>query len=65
MKKSMERSLKLKCSGCGHWNCISINIPINKIFIEQSTPEPKVKAYVPMYEPLEVLKCMKCEKSTS
>ena len=54
----MERSLKLKCSNCGHWN----RIPVNKIFIEQSSSEPKVKVLIPMYEPLEVSKCKKCGK---
>ena len=54
----MERQLKMKCSSCGHWN----RVPVNKIFIEQNTPEPKVKAYVPMYAPLEVTKCEKCSK---
>ena len=34
----------------------------NKIFIEQNTIEPKVKAMIPMYEPLEVTKCEKCSK---
>ena len=32
------------------------------MFIEQDTIEPKVKANVPMYEPLEVVKCEKCGK---
>jgi len=32
------------------------------IFFEQSSSEPKVKAYIPMYEPLEVTKCKKCGK---
>jgi len=31
-----------------------------KVFIEQNTPEPKVKAYIPMYEPLQTSKCDKC-----
>ena len=35
---------------------------MNKIFIEQNTPEPKVKAYIPMCKPLEVSKCEKCGK---
>ncbi|MCP8309795.1 MAG: hypothetical protein H3Z54_14100 [archaeon] len=35
----------------------------NKIFIEQNTPEPKVKAFIPMYEPLEVTKYKKCSKT--
>jgi len=48
----------LKCPSCGHWN----RVLVNKIFIEQETSEPKVKAYIPMYEPLEVVKCKKCSK---
>ena len=34
----------------------------NKIFLEQTSPEPKVKVLIPMYEPLEVTKCKKCGK---
>jgi hypothetical protein len=48
----------MKCRGCGHWN----RIPVNKIFLEQQTSEPKVTAYIPMYDPLEVAKCTKCGK---
>jgi len=36
-----------------------------KIFVEQETSEPKVKAYIPIYEPLEVVKCKKCGKITA
>jgi phage FluMu protein Com len=54
----MERSLKLKCSHCGHWN----SVQVNKVFIEQETSEPKVKAYIPMYEPLKTKTCKKCGK---
>jgi hypothetical protein len=35
---------------------------VNKLFIEQPTSEPKVKAYIPMYEPLKVETCKKCGK---
>jgi len=49
----------MKCSGCGHWN----RVPVNKIFVEQPFPEPKVKVMIPMYEPLEVIKCKKCGKA--
>ena len=28
---------------------------------EQNSPEPKVKVLIPMYEPLEVSKCEKCD----
>jgi phage FluMu protein Com len=50
--------LRMKCPSCGHWN----RIPVNKIFLEQPTSEPKVKAYIPMYEPLKVEACKKCGK---
>ena len=52
----MRKTLRMKCSNCGHWNRVSVN----KVFIEQNTPEPKVKALIPMYEPLQVSKCEKC-----
>jgi hypothetical protein len=49
----------MKCSSCGQWN----RVAVNKIFLEQTNPiEPKVKAYIPMYEPLETVKCKKCNK---
>lgn len=50
--------LRMKCSNCGHWN----RVPVNKIFVPQKSPEPKVKVMIPMYEPLEVAKCKKCGK---
>jgi hypothetical protein len=49
----------MKCSSCGYWN----RILVNKIFLEQPNPiEPKVRAYIPMHEPLETVKCKKCGK---
>jgi ribosomal protein S27E len=56
--RHMKRFPRMKCKACGHWN----RVPVNKIFIEQNTLESKVKAYVPMYEPLETVKCKKCNK---
>jgi len=35
-------------------------VPVNKIFVEQDIPESKVNAYIPMYNPLETVKCKKC-----
>lgn len=32
-------------------------MPVNKVLVEQPTSEPKVKAYVVIYEPLQVVKC--------
>jgi len=40
----------MKCPNCGYWN----TVPVNKVFIEQNTPEPNVKALIRMYEPLEI-----------
>jgi len=37
-------------------------VPVDKIFIEQNSPEPKVKVIIPMYEPSEVTRCEKCGK---
>jgi len=54
--ENMKRTLKMKCPNCGHWNRVSVN----KLFIEQPSPEPKVKVMIPMYEPLQVSKCEKC-----
>ena len=54
----MARHLRMKCSGCGHWN----KVLVNKIFVEQPSPEPKVKVLIPMYEPLEVTRCKKYSK---
>jgi RNase P subunit RPR2 len=52
----LKTKLRMKCRECGHWN----SFPANKIFIEQATSEPKVKACMPMYDPLEVVRCKKC-----
>jgi len=49
----MRTRLRMKCPACGHWN----RVPANKIFIEQPSPEPKVRVMIPMYEPLEIVKC--------
>ena len=54
----MKRILRMKCSYCGHWN----RVPASKVFIEQNTFDSRVKAYIRVYEPLEVVKCKKCGK---
>ena len=51
----------MKYRFCGYWN----RDPVNKIFIQQNSPEPKARVFIPMYEPLEVVKCKKCGKSYS
>ena len=53
---NIKRVLRMKCKNCGHWN----RIEVNKIFIEQPYPEPKVKVLIPMYKPLKTEKCEKC-----
>jgi len=52
----MQKRLRMKCPYCGHWN----KIPVNNIFVEPLSSEPKVKVFIPMYEPLEVSNCEKC-----
>jgi hypothetical protein len=52
----MKTNLEMKCPYCGHWN----RVPVSKIFVEQSSPEPKVQVFVPMYNPLQITKCKKC-----
>jgi hypothetical protein len=32
------------------------------VFVEQNSPERKVKVFIPMYEPLQFSKCGKCRK---
>lgn len=55
-RETIETKLKLKCSECGQVNTVSVS----KVFVKQDTSEPKVEAYIPMYEPLEIVKCEKC-----
>ena len=38
------------------------DVPIDKLFVEQPSPEPEVKVMLPMYEPFKVSKCEKCGK---
>jgi len=52
----MKTNLRMKCFSCGHWN----RVPVNKVFVEQDSPEPKVKVFIPMYLPLQASKCEKC-----
>jgi hypothetical protein len=48
----------MRCQICGHWN----KVQVNKVIVEQISPEPKVKVFIPMYEPLRVSNCEKCGK---
>ena len=52
----MKKFLRMRCRVCGHWN----RVPVNKVLVEQDSPEPKVKVFIPMYLPLQVSKCEKC-----
>jgi hypothetical protein len=52
----MKTKLRMKCKNCGHWN----RIEDEKLFSEQATSEPKVKAFIPMYLPFKTEKCSKC-----
>jgi RNase P subunit RPR2 len=57
IKRKMKTILRMKCKACGHWN----RFEVNKLFVEQPINEPKVKAYIPMYEPLKTETCEKCK----
>ena len=57
----MTTMLRLKCPHCSHWN----RIRVDKTFAEQPSSEPKVKALIPMYEPLEVVTCKKYGKGAN
>lgn len=47
----MKRILRMMhCQTCGYWN----RATVNKIIFEQHSSEPKVKGFIPMYEPLQV-----------
>ena len=50
--------LRMKCPQCGCWN----RLEVDKIFVPQPSPEPKVKVLIPMYKPLKTEKCEKCGK---
>jgi len=54
----MKTRLRIKCPNCGHWNTVKVN----KLLIQQSSPELRVKVMIPMCEPLETSKCEKCGK---
>ena len=56
--KTLRTRLRMKCPSCGQWN----TVPVNKIFTEQSSPEPKARVIIPMYEPLKTEICKKCGK---
>jgi len=47
----------MNCKSCGYWN----RIELEKRFIEQPSPEPKVMVLIPMYEPPKTETCRKCK----
>jgi predicted nucleic-acid-binding Zn-ribbon protein len=53
----MKRFLRINCKSCGYWN----RIEVNKLFVEQETGEPKVKVFIPNYNPLKTGTCKKCK----
>jgi len=50
--------LRMRCPHCGRWN----RIAVNKILVEQPSPEPKVKVFIVFYEPVQVSNCGKCRR---
>jgi hypothetical protein len=51
----MKTNLRMKCPNCGYWN----SVPVDKIFVEQPSPEAKVRVMLPMYEPMKTERCKK------
>jgi RNase P subunit RPR2 len=49
--------LRIKCASCGFWN----RIEVNKVFVEQKSPEEKVAVFIPMYHPVKTEPCQKCK----
>jgi len=39
----MRKNLKMRCQACGHWN----RVPVNKVVIEQNSPELRLKSSSP------------------
>jgi hypothetical protein len=37
-------------------------VPVDKVFLEQPSPEAKVRVMLPMYEPMKTERCKKCGK---
>jgi hypothetical protein len=48
--------LRMKYKNCGCWN----RFEVNKLLVEQPSPEPKVKIILSFYEPLKAQPCKKC-----
>jgi hypothetical protein len=40
-----------------------VNLGRQQIFVEQPSPEPKVRVMLPMYNPLKATSCKKCGKT--
>ena len=48
-----HKTLRMKSAHCGHWN----RVPVSKVLVEQDSPGPKVKVFIPTYLPLQASKC--------
>ena len=53
----MKTILKLKCQQCSQWN----RIGVEKVLYNPDSPDPKVHVFLPLYLPIKVEKCAKCE----
>ena len=53
----MKTKLRMKCRNCSHWN----RFEVEKVFSEQATIDPKVKAFIPMYLPFKTETGSKCK----
>jgi RNase P subunit RPR2 len=48
----------MKCPNRGCWS----SVPVDKVLVEQPSPEAKVRVMLPMYNPLKATSCKKCGK---
>ena len=66
-KENAEQYLKevpevLDSKQLDEYDLIIVMEPRHKVVVLSKCPEPKVRVMIPMYEPLEVVKCEKCRK---
>ncbi|MCW4025204.1 MAG: hypothetical protein NWF01_09250 [Candidatus Bathyarchaeota archaeon] len=57
MLGGLKIKLRIKCASCGFWS----SIEVNKVFVEQKSPETKVAVFIPMYQPIKTETCQKCK----
>jgi phage FluMu protein Com len=54
----VKAKLRIRCRNCGSWNTIEVE----KIFLNSSTSDSKLKIFLPAYLPLKAENCSKCNQ---